>query len=283
MPHKRAKRSARENEKTLRGPDLPPSQIAHHTKATKKTGVTTKASKLDEEPIPKSAARILNAASIRGSYKKRKLDGDGEEGEKQGRKRSKRDGEGLEMLKLQPGETIAHFNKRVNQGMVSSIKSAIATSSAHTRKVNKVEQDEKLEKAAAKKKKKDSSKDQVKDPDNDTSDAEGSPRKTKSSAPVPTPRQEKPPATEFQVASTSAPRRLNDIAQAPPTLTIGRLTKKKAAAAAAVAAGAQSPETEGADLRSGVVSMAQKLRMEEERENAIRRYRELKARRLQSS
>ncbi|EIW81587.1 hypothetical protein CONPUDRAFT_90444 [Coniophora puteana RWD-64-598 SS2] len=280
MPHKRAKRSARENEKTLRGPDLPPSQIAHHTKATKKTGVTTKASKLDEEPIPKSAARILNAASIRGSYKKRKLDDDGEEGGKQGRKRSKGDGEGLEMLKLQPGETIAHFNKRVNQGMVSSIKSAIATSSAHTRKVNKTEQDEKLEKAAAKKKKKASPKDQAQGPDGDTSDPEGSSQKPKSSVPVPAPRQEMPRATEFQVALTSAPRRLNDIAQAPPTLTVGKLTKKKAAAAAAVV---QSSETEGAGLRSGVVSMAQKLRMEEERENAIRRYRELKARRLQSS
>lgn len=71
---------------------------------------------------------------------------------------------------------------------------------------------------------------------------------------------------EFQVALTSAPRRLNDIAQEPPVIKkLPRGVTKNDAAP------------------SGVLSMAQKAMMEEERDKAIRHYRELKARKLRES
>ena len=71
---------------------------------------------------------------------------------------------------------------------------------------------------------------------------------------------------EFQVVSTSAPRRLNDIAQEPPI--IKKLPRGAAKNDAAP---------------SGVLSMAQKAMMEEERDKAVRHYRELKARKLREN
>ena len=68
---------------------------------------------------------------------------------------------------------------------------------------------------------------------------------------------------EFQVASSSVPRRLNDIAKAPPEF-------KK------IPRGASSTVTGRAD---GVLSMSQ---MDQERTMAIARYRELKADRQQA-
>lgn len=68
---------------------------------------------------------------------------------------------------------------------------------------------------------------------------------------------------EFETVTTSAPRRLNDVAQEPPTI---RKFPRGAVKNDAVP--------------SGVLSMAQKVMMEEERDKVIRRYRELKARRL---
>ena len=73
-------------------------------------------------------------------------------------------------------------------------------------------------------------------------------------------------AKEFQTLSTSAPKRLNDIVQAPPEMPRLRGAEKVLG------------RTGGSVGKSGgVVSMAQKAMMEEERENAIRRYREMKA------
>lgn len=69
---------------------------------------------------------------------------------------------------------------------------------------------------------------------------------------------------EFSKASTAAPRRLNDTVQAPPDIT-------------KFPRGSRQPSK---DKSSGVLSMAQKVMMEEERERAIKHYRGLKARRL---
>jgi hypothetical protein len=66
---------------------------------------------------------------------------------------------------------------------------------------------------------------------------------------------------EFAKVSTSTPRRLNDIAQAPPEI------KEFPRAAMKV----NTPK------REGVLSMAQKSSMDQEREKAIARYRMLKA------
>jgi len=77
------------------------------------------------------------------------------------------------------------------------------------------------------------------------------------------------PSTEFEKASTSAPKRINDIVQAPPQFKHLPRNAKKIVT------------TSGKGKKSdAIVSMAQKAMMEAERENVIRRYRELKERRL---
>jgi hypothetical protein len=72
-------------------------------------------------------------------------------------------------------------------------------------------------------------------------------------------------AKEFAKASTSIPRRLNDVVQAPPSLTTLRLSTRKL------------QQGIGASNRGDVLSIAQRSLMEREREKAIQRYRELKA------
>ena len=80
---------------------------------------------------------------------------------------------------------------------------------------------------------------------------------------------QKVPSTEFEKASTSAPKRVNDIVQAPPQIKHLPRNAKKIVA------------TSGKGKKSdAVISMAQKVMMEAERENVIQRYRELKERRL---
>ena len=71
---------------------------------------------------------------------------------------------------------------------------------------------------------------------------------------------------EFQVASSSIPRRLNDIAKAPPEF-------KK------FPRGASSSTVVTTGRAEGVLSMSQKLMMDQERTIVIARYRELKAER----
>lgn len=75
--------------------------------------------------------------------------------------------------------------------------------------------------------------------------------------------------------SSSAPKRLNDIAMAPPTLTLPRFATKaiKTNAKAAEAGG-----TAGAAAARMGLSLAQQRILEEERERVILRYRELKER-----
>jgi hypothetical protein len=125
------------------------------------------------------------------------------------------------------------------------VKSAMQSSSAQVRKVRKAELDTK-----SKSKSKAAS---------DAGEKSGH-----SSFPDPISKHDGRP-TEFQSSSTSAPRRLNDIAQAPPDFK--KLPR-------GVKDGAKM--TSG---RDGVLSMKQKLMMEEEREKAIARYRALKEQR----
>jgi len=74
---------------------------------------------------------------------------------------------------------------------------------------------------------------------------------------------------EFAKTSTSTPKRVNDIVQAPPQIKhLPRNAKK------IVDASGKGKKSDA------VISMAQRAMMEVERENAIRRYRELKERRL---
>jgi hypothetical protein len=82
---------------------------------------------------------------------------------------------------------------------------------------------------------------------------------------------------EFATTSSAAPRRLNDIATAPPEL------KRLPRGAAKHPAGGNAKTTKGASAGAGVLSMAQRAMMEVERENAIRRYREMKERKAKDS
>jgi hypothetical protein len=80
---------------------------------------------------------------------------------------------------------------------------------------------------------------------------------------------------EFAVMSSATPRHLNDIAMAPPQLKKfprGIKTKDNS-----LAGGCEKVKA-GAGAGAGVLSMAQHVMMEAERESAIKRYREMKER-----
>jgi hypothetical protein len=73
---------------------------------------------------------------------------------------------------------------------------------------------------------------------------------------------------EFQTVRSSAPRRLNDIVQAPPDLSkLPRLEKR--VDKGAIGKAGRTPD--------GVLSMAQRVMLEKEREIAIQKYRQMKA------
>jgi len=139
------------------------------------------------------------------------------------------------------------------------VKSAVQSSSAHMRKLAK-DTSNKVDERSRK-----------------TSNSSGptaSVGKTREPKPKADPAQDrvedrKGPSTEFEKTSTSAPRRVNDIVQAPPHIKHFPRNAKKIVA------------TAGKGRKSdAVISMAQKAMMEAERENVIQRYRELKERRL---
>ncbi|KAL1680165.1 hypothetical protein EV122DRAFT_262798 [Schizophyllum commune] len=257
MPHKRAKRSVREKSKKEQGHDLIPAKYS-----------------LSEEAIPKSAARVLNAAKVQAEYraKKRSSEDDGSQGKA---KRRKVDSS-TSGMSIKPGESLTHFNKRVEDSMRGLVRSAVQTSNAVARNALKKEAEEK--KAAKQdkkaKRKADDEDDDVKgsgDKDSKSSNGKGPkvPKATDTKSAQPTTDKHADRPKEFQQASTSAPRRLNDIAQAPPDLKKLPRGAKKAAGS-----GAKMGHTPKSD---GVVSMAQKVMMEQEREKAIERYRLLRA------
>ena len=143
--------------------------------------------------------------------------------------------------------------------MRHSVREAIQTSSARIRQVKK-------EEIALARAKKDSS--SVPNPHrkaaqpSDSEDEEDDSPTSRRGA------REKP--KEFEKISTSAPKRLNDIVQAPPEIKkLPRKAKKLAAEGGQKGEGTKS-------LREGVMSMAQKAMMDEARERAIRLYREMK-------
>lgn len=82
---------------------------------------------------------------------------------------------------------------------------------------------------------------------------------------------EKP--ADFERLSTSTPRRLNDIVQAPPELNKLPRGANQRPKPSNAAAGGEGTAT----LRQGALSMAQKAMLEEERLKAIKRYREMKS------
>jgi len=227
------------------------------------------------EGVPKSVARVLNAARVQKEWRenKRKYESGKEIGQHEGKGKKRRiDGSGSGLaqgngqsvakthgqpdtknktLSLQPGESLGHFNRRVEGDMQPLIKSAMQSSLAQARKVGKSELGAKF---------KSKSKNAV----SAVVDKKDNP----SPSPSPISKHEGRP-TEFQKSSTSAPRRLNDVAQAPPEL-------KKLSRGVKEYPTGKSKATSG---REDILSMKQKLMMREEREKAILRYRALKERR----
>ncbi|KAF4621797.1 hypothetical protein D9613_012086 [Agrocybe pediades] len=244
MPHKKAKRTVREKLRNEKGEDLAPGKAS-----------------LQNESIPKSALRVFNSMATREEYrqKKRKNEDDGERSSKRhkagpdGSSEKQKKNDKKVALKIQPGESIQHFNRRVEDDLRPLVKAAAQSARALERNVQKAEREARIEAQKAKKEK----------------------AKAKPDVPSkPTPKEDSPPPPvnkfanrpkEFAAASSAAPKRLNDIAQAPPEFK-------------------QLPRGAGSAIgkRDGVLSMSQKVMMEQEREKAIIRYRELKAKRKQA-
>lgn len=245
---------------------------------------------LSNEAIPKSLARVLNAAHIREEWKvkKRKLeeDGDRKRDSKRIKLESAAKSKGKEeqvtsQLRIKPGESIQHFNRyvacassttiilnpisRVEDDMRPLVKSAVQASNAVVRNARKAEMEVKAKRQQKKNPKADSEDDDEEKP------KPKSKRKPPPSAPLPVADKHADGLKEFEKLSSSTPRRLNDIAQAPPEF-------KKLPRGAVVAAERASNGT-GSGKREGILSMAQKSMMEKEREKAIARYREMKANR----
>jgi hypothetical protein len=87
---------------------------------------------------------------------------------------------------------------------------------------------------------------------------------------------------EFAAMSSAAPRRLNDIAMAPPRLKKfprGVKTKHNSPASG----GEKAKAGAGAGAGAGVLSMARRVMVEAERESAIKRYREMKERKTKEA
>lgn len=258
---------------------------------------------IENEEIPKGAARVLNAAKIQQEFaeKKRKQR---DEADGAGPSRKKQKGgqdEGANALRIKPGESIGHFNRcvyrclfsdaiglkrerrRVEDSLRHTVKEAMQSSSAKMRRTQKEEKEELAQKKAEKKAAVASSKAAKLTKTSDGSDDEEEPpskqkQKTKtedkSERAVPLHRQETKhdgKAKEFERVSSSAPKRLNDIVQAPPQIKQLPRKAKKLAAAGGTA-------KTGVSLKDGVLSMAQKAMMEEERDRVIRLYREMKRR-----
>ncbi|KAI9446804.1 hypothetical protein H4582DRAFT_2167617 [Lactarius indigo] len=230
MPHKRAKRSAREQQRKERGADLPP------VGADSSTALST-------EGVPKSISRVLDAARIRAEYRQKKRARQLEEGAHDGaddgdaptlakskkRRRTAADSDAgkSSTIEIQPGESLKHFNRRVEDHMRPLVQSAMRTSAA--------------------------------------TEAQG-----KESGRAASDDKHRDRPKEFATISSARPRRLNDIATAPPELK--KLPRRRASDL-----GAKPTRTKAA---GSILSMAQRAMMETERENAIRRYREMKERKV---
>lgn len=252
--------------------------------------------------IPKSAARVLNAAKVQEEWR-RKRKAEGEDGKPRKRQRMEDQGKGgakekKVAMKIMQGESLARFNRylakfysvcasiygvwlrrRVEESMRPLVREAVQTSTAAARKVKKEEEMAKEAQKAGRNAKPSrsvspapqSKKKAGKAPaTGESDDEEGAPlarSTTKPAKPAKVIEKEKP--KDFATFSTSAPRRLNDVAEAPPEL-------KKLPRGAKASKTADISVKSSASLREGALSMAQKAMLEEERERVIKAYRELK-------
>ena len=218
---------------------------------------------LRNEAIPKSAARVLNAQNIRDDYRKKRKSEDGRGREEFSNKRRKQlRGQKPEKshLVIQAGESLGHFNRyvqtrahhfscslhrrrRVEDDLRPLVKSAMQLARAMERKTARQER----EARAAPSKGKNTTARRY-----DNADESKNPHK-KDGSPVPS-----PSPKDF---ATALPKRLNDVAQAPPEF------KKLPRGTSSVSS-----------AKRAILPMSQRLLMEQERRRVIQRYRELRAR-----
>ncbi|EJD48328.1 hypothetical protein AURDEDRAFT_162799 [Auricularia subglabra TFB-10046 SS5] len=223
MPHKRAKRSKREQERKEKATDEAPKTL-----------------RVDEEGVPKSMARILNAASVQQKYREDKKKREREDGGSEQRPAKRAKTEAKVQLKIQPGESIGHFNRRVEDNLRSEVQAA-----RNTARKAPPEPKKKPAKGA-------------------TGSEDESDEATNRSAGPAKPLKNSEPPKEF---ARAAPGRVRDVVEAPPNLSNDKFTKK---VKAKLGDRATSKPTD-------VVSAAHQRMMELEREKAIARYRALKA------
>jgi hypothetical protein len=175
------------------------------------------------------------------------------------------------------------IKRRVEDNMRPLVRTAIAASHTQERFAKKQEEEARAAKASSKSTTKNAKSIPPAENDDDEGDNSASGDKPtiqsqkKHQTQVPKPSQtisgsQRQRATEFAALDSSAPRRLNDIAQAPPTLS--HVPKLRGSASGGADKSAKK------NIADGVLSMAQRAMMEEERERAIQRYRELKERRI---
>ncbi|KAL5507411.1 hypothetical protein ACEPAH_6867 [Sanghuangporus vaninii] len=249
MPHKRAKRSAREKAKAERKLDLPPSE-----------------SSFNPHDIPKSMARVLNAEVVQGAWKekKRSLGGEGDRmGD--GKKRKIASASSKTEIKIKPGESLRHFKQRVEDDMRPLIRSAMKSTMPLSKQ--KLKQSQKDVEQLANERGK--SKRVLEHDDSDSEDAYSHRRQGK--------RKDRSPSPDFLRVSSSAPKRLNDVVQAPPELRPApRLRRLAENLQHKKAQGRLGSAIEDEQKDGGVITLQQKRMMELEREKAINRYRALK-------
>jgi len=198
---------------------------------------------LKNEAIPKSAARVLNAQKIRDDYRKKRKPEDSGRDEPSSKRRKQEIAAharkaGKVSLVIQPGESLQHFNRRVEDDLRPLVTSAMKTARSVERNAAKQES---MARSASKSKNIAIKRVDKIDTLQDNRDEDVFP------ALPPSPKN----------FATALPKRLNDVAQAPPEFK-------------------ELPR--GASSKKGdILPMSQKLRMEKERDKVIQRYRELRA------
>ena len=119
MPHKRAKRSTREELRRQRS-EIRQRQCYRMLTSYRSIDLAPGKDTLNNEGIPKSATRVLNAAKIREEWrsKRKRLESDSGKHENKRRKVHSGDDKDSTSLgkihsgwKIQPGEPIQHFNR----------------------------------------------------------------------------------------------------------------------------------------------------------------------------
>ncbi|GMK58125.1 hypothetical protein CspeluHIS016_0501570 [Cutaneotrichosporon spelunceum] len=224
MPHKRAKRSVREAERTKKGYSLPPS-------------------KDDKDDMPRGAMRILNAGRVQAAFRASGRTTSEDTGE---RKRVREEGNAPpnkkrreEVPKIAPNESLGEYNRRVEALLRGGVSGAIKKAEAARGAAKTAAEEEKRARVAK---------------------AQGKALPSKAEEEEAEVKFNKPEKAFKEVER----RRLNDVAQAPPSLPRLRMAEK--------AQKAGKGRSERDPLNAG-----QRRIMEAERERVVALYRDMKA------